>query len=463
MSTAARVGPTVARMLRPGESMQTRGRGDEAARIGDSQTANDASPSTREPGARPHVVVAGAGFGGLSVAKGLKKCHADVTLIDRRNYHLFQPLLYQVATAGLSPADVAAPIRGIVNDQANTRVILGQVTDVDAARREVLLGGKRIPYDYLVLATGARHAYTHDDWELYAPGLKKIEDATQMRAKILMAFEEAEMAEDDEERQGLLTFLVVGGGPTGVELAGAIAELAKRALARDFRNIDPRAARILLLQKADRLLPSFPASLSAIAQRSLERLGVEVQTGVSVDHVDADGAIVSGHHVAARTVICAAGVIASPAGRWLDAEHDRAGRVRVLSDLSVPSHPNIFVIGDTACALGANDRPLPGTAPVAKQQGDYIAGLLRARIAGKRFDAPFRYRHFGNMATIGRSHAVADFGFVRLSGYLAWVLWGVAHVFYLIGFRSKIMVTMTWMWQYLTFQRGMRLITGPSR
>ena len=411
---------------------------------------------------RPRIVIVGAGFGGLTAAKALGRSAARVTIIDRRNYHLFQPLLYQVATVGLSPADIAAPIRGIVRNQANTAVHLGQVTDVDTARREVVLGEKRIPYDYLVLATGARHAYSDDDWEKFAPGLKKIEDATGIRARILMAFERAEASDDGDEQRRLLTFLVVGGGPTGVELAGAIAELAKRVMARDFRKIDPRTARIVLLQSAPRILEVYPERLSEIARRSLEKLGVEVQTDVLVDHVDATGAIVSGRHIDAGTVIWAAGVMASPAGRWLGAERDDKGRVKVNADLSVPGLGNVFAIGDTASVMGERGRPLPGIAPVAKQQGQYLARLIRARIAGRVFRKPFRYRHLGNLATIGRSAAVADLGFLRLSGYVSWVLWGVAHIFFLIGFRNKITVTLNWMWQYLTFHGGMRLITGSA-
>ena len=412
---------------------------------------------------RPRVVIVGAGFGGLSVAKALGRSPARVTLIDRRNYHLFQPLLYQVATAGLSPADIAAPIRGIVRDQSNTEVRLGHVTGIDTAARQVIVEDKRIPYDFLVLATGARHAYNDADWERFAPGLKKIEDATAIRAKILMSFERAEASDDQDERSRLLTFVVVGGGPTGVELAGAIAELAKRVMARDFRRIDPRTARIVLLQSAPRVLEIYPRRLSEIARASLEKLGVEVHTEARVEHVDAAGAVVSGRRIEAATVIWAAGVMASPAGRWLGVERDDKGRVTVRADLSVAGLPNVFVIGDTASVRDGAGRPLPGIAPVAKQQGRYVARLLRARLAGRRFDEPFRYRHFGDLATIGRSSAVADLGFLRLSGYLAWMLWGVAHIFFLIGFRNKITVALNWMWLYLTFQRGMRLITGPVK
>lgn len=370
----------------------------------------------------PRVVIVGAGFGGLSAAKALGRSAARVTIIDRRNYHLFQPLLYQVATAGLSPADIAAPIRGIVRDQANTGVLLGRVSAVDTAARQVIVENKRIPYDFLILATGARHAYSDADWERFAPGLKKIEDATAIRAKILMSFERAEASDDGDEQRRLLTFLVVGGGPTGVELAGAIAELAKRVMARDFRRIDPRGARIVLLQSTPRVLERYPKRLSEIARASLERLGVEVRTDARVEHVDATGAVVSGRRIEAGTVIWAAGVMASPAGRWLGAERDAEGRVKVGADLSVAGLPSVFVIGDTVNVRGKAGRRLPGIAPVAKQQGRYVAKLIRARLAGRRFDQPFRYRHFGDLATIGRSSAVADLGFLRLSGYPAWVL-----------------------------------------
>lgn len=415
-------------------------------------------------GDRPRVVIVGAGFGGLSTARTIGKCGARVTVIDRRNYHLFQPLLYQVATAGLSESDIAAPIRGILRDQANTTVLMGKVTGIDSERRRVLIDGRETPYDYLVLATGARHAYSDDDWEAYAPGLKKIEDATNMRANILMAFERAEVTTDENERSRLLTFVVVGGGPTGVELAGAMAELAKRALARDFRNIDPCQARIVLLQRGPRILPGFSEALSTFARDSLEKLGVEVRTGVNVDHVDQDGAIVSGQCIEARTVIWAAGVMASPAGRWLAAERDARGRVLVEPDLSVPGRPEVFVIGDAASVRNGDGRRLPGIAPVAKQQGRYVGRLIQASIAGRARSGPFRYRHYGSMATIGRSSAVADFCGLSFKGLPAWILWGFAHVYFLIGFRNKLTVMLNWLWLYLTFQRGMRLITSaPER
>ena len=404
-----------------------------------------------------------AGFGGLSLAKGLAGAAVDVTLIDRRNYHLFQPLLYQVATAGLSPADIASPIRSIVGHQENTSVVLGRVTGVDAERREVLLNDRRIGYDYLVLATGARHGYFgHDDWERFAPGLKKIDDATGIRRRILTAFENAETTDDPAERRKLLNFVIVGGGPTGVEMAGAIAELARRALVRDFRRIDPRQARVILVEGGPRVLSSFPEALSAAARRSLERLGVEVRTGTPVSECDGDGVVVGGERIAARTVLWAAGVAASPAAKWLGTAHDRVGRVKVAADLSVSGLPNVFAIGDTALAFDVDGRALPGVAPVAKQQGKYLARLIRARVAKNPAPAPFRYRDYGNLATIGRKFAVADFGFLTLSGFSAWALWSSAHVFFLIGFRNRLVVALSWMWSYVTFQRGARLITGSE-
>lgn len=410
---------------------------------------------------RPHVVIVGAGFGGLSAAVALACSPVSVTVVDRRNYHLFQPLLYQVATAGLSPADIAAPVRHVLRSQTNAEVILGEVTGIDTATRKVRIGPPEaaLDYDYLILATGARHAYVAPAWERHAPGLKDIEDATAMRGRILLAFERAETCADAAERARLMTFVVVGGGPTGVELAGAIAELAKRALARDFRRIDPSSARIVLLEGAPRLLTGFPESLSAYARRALERLGVEVRCGTFVEHVDAAGVSVADETIGARTVIWAAGVQASPAAAWLGATADRAGRVQVAADLSVPGCPGVFAIGDTA-VLADRDPPLPGVAPVAKQQGAHVARVIHAAVAGGPTPATFRYRDYGNMATIGRSHAAADFGWLRVRGYLGWLLWSLVHIFFLIGFRNKVMVMAEWAWAYVTFQKGMRLITG---
>ncbi len=425
------------------------------------EIAQPENPPARTSG-RPHVVIIGAGFGGLSAALRLARVRADITVIDRRNYHLFQPLLYQVATAALSPADIAAPIRGILSRQTNTEVILGTVTGIDTAGRAVLIGGRRVPYDHLIIATGARESYFgHDEWAAVTSGLKNIEDATAMRRRILVAFERAEDCEDEGERRRFLTFVVIGGGPTGVELAGALGELAKAALARDFRHIDPATARIVLVEAGPRLLPSFPPRLSSVAAAALQRLGVEVRLGTAVTSCDRDGAVLGDERLDSRTLIWAAGVAASPAASWLGIEPGRAARVPVGPDLTLPGHPEIFVIGDTAEVAGANG-PLPGVAPVAKQQGAYVAGAIAARIAGKSPPGPFRYRDFGNLATIGRREAVADFGWLRLTGRLAWLTWGVAHIYFLIGFRNRMAVAVDWLWSYLTYQRGARLITGQD-
>lgn len=410
---------------------------------------------------RHRVVVAGAGFGGLTLTRALARDDVDVTLVDKRNYHLFQPLLYQVATAGLSPADIAAPIRSILSRQRNAQVLLGRVTGVDVQGRALLLGEQRVPYDTLVLATGARHAYFgRDEWEPFAPGLKKIEDATRIRRDVLLAFERAEAATGDAEQRALLTFVVIGGGPTGVEMAGAIAELARKALAADFRRIDPALARVILIEGGPRLLAAFPESLSNAARAALERLGVEVRLGAAVTACDAEGVHVGGARIAARSIIWAAGVASSPAAKWLDCPRDRVGRALVAPDLSAPGHPEIFVIGDAAAIAQADGTPVPGIAPAAKQEGLYVARVIRARLGGRKAPPPFRYRHLGDLATIGRGAAVADFGFVRLSGRLAWWLWGGVHIFFLIGFRNRVAVALDWLWSYLTFQRGARLITG---
>jgi NADH dehydrogenase FAD-containing subunit len=429
--------------------------------------ANDAASAgkraeARAPRAvRPQVVIVGAGFGGLAAAHALRNAPVDVTVIDKRNYHLFQPLLYQVATAGLSPAQIASPIRGILRRQRNATVLMGKVGGVDKAGKTVLVDGRRVPYDYLVVATGARHAYFgHDEWEPFAPGLKKIEDATDIRRRILIAFEKAETEIDAAERERLLTFVVIGGGPTGVEIVGAIAELAKTALARDFRNIDPGRARIILVEAGPRVLPSFRASLSGAAERALARLGAEVRTGTPVTAVGADHVMVGDERIETRTVIWAAGVAASPAAKWLGAQKDKAGRVIVNADLTLPGSPEIFVIGDTAAMKDEHGRPVPGIAPAAKQAGAYAARAIRARVAGRDHPGPFRYRHAGDLATIGRKAAVVDFGWLRLRGNPAWWLWGAAHIFFLIGFRNRLTVMMDWFWSYLTFQRGSRLITG---
>jgi len=409
-------------------------------------------------GTLPHVVVLGAGFGGLSTARALAATSVSVTVIDQHNYHLFQPLLYQVATAGLSPTEIAAPIRAILAGQKNARVILGTVIGINKANQVVELDrGKKIRYDILVVATGARHAYFgNDKWEGVAPGLKTIEDATHIRGRILMAFEKAETTADAEERRSLLTFVIVGGGPTGVELAGSIAELARKALANDFRRIDPASARVVLVQAGSRVLPVFPEDLSERARLELEELGVEVRFG-RVTKCDRDGVSLDDTRICARTIIWA-GVAASPAATWLDAEADPAGRVKVCTDLTLPGHPEIFVIGDTALVLDENGKPIPGLAPAAKQQGKYVGAVIKDWLAGKPSREGFRYRHRGSLATIGRKSAVADFGFVRLKGSLAWVLWGAVHIFFLIGFRNRVAVLLNWLWAYVTFKRGVRLI-----
>jgi NADH:ubiquinone reductase (H+-translocating) len=411
---------------------------------------------------RPRVVILGAGFGGLSAAKALAKSSFDVTIVDQHNYHLFQPLLYQVATAGLSPADIASPIRSIMRDARNVSVVLAQVGKIDIGRREVVAENRRLPFDYLIVATGAQHAYFgHDEWEAAAPGLKTIDDATYLRRRILLAFEKAETEPDPAERTRLLNFIVVGGGPTGVEMAGAIAELAKRALARDFRHIDPRQARIILVEAAPRVLTAVDPSLSEAAQRSLRQLGVEIRLGTAVTGCDEGGVHLGAETIESRTIIWAAGVMASRAGQWLGAETDRAGRVKVGADLTVPSDPDIFVIGDVAYVLGADGKPLAGVAPVAKQEGQYVAALLKARLRGKTVP-PFQYRDFGSLATIGRKRAVAQLGRLKLTGFPAWLLWSVAHIYFLIGFRNRLAVALSWAWSYVTFQRGTRLITGLS-
>jgi NADH dehydrogenase len=412
---------------------------------------------------RQRIVIVGAGFGGLSAAHGLAGAEADVTVIDRRNYHLFQPLLYQVATAGLSPAQIAQPIRSILRKASNVRVVLGRVTGVDRARRIVQLEDREVAYDTLVLATGSKHAYFgHDEWEPVAPGLKKIDDATFIRRRILSAFEQAEQTDDPQARRRLMTFVVIGAGPTGVEMSGAIAELAHVALRDDFRTINPRDARIVLVEAGPRVLAAFPATLSEAASRSLARLHVEVRLGKPVTGCDAQGVTIGDERVEAATTIWAAGVAASSAALWLEADKDRVGRVVVGPDFTVPGHPEIFVIGDTAHAPGKDGNPLPGLAPVAKQQGAYVARVLRARLQGGPAPKPFRYRNYGAMATIGRRAAVADFGWMKVDGTLAWLLWGLIHVTFLIGFRNRLVVLLDWLWSYLTFQSGARLITGPG-
>jgi NADH dehydrogenase len=408
---------------------------------------------------RPHVVIVGAGFGGLAAAKRLAGREVDVTLVDRRNHHVFQPLLYQVATAALSPADIAGPIRAIFSRARNVRVVLDEVSGLDPSANQVrLAGGRVLKYDQLILATGARPSYFgRDEWAAAAPSLKSIEDALAIRRKVLLALERAETETDRRRRDAFLTFVVIGGGPTGVEMAGAVAELAGRSVSADFRSITPRCSRVILIEAGNRLLPTFPAELSEAAERSLGKLGVELRIGAPVRDLGEGYVDWNNELILAQTIVWAAGVQASPAAEWLHAEHDGSGRVMVGGDLRVPGHNDIFVIGDSACALGANGRPLPGVAPVAKQQGRYVAD----RILGRR-SGPFIYRDFGNLATIGRSKAVIDMGGIRLSGFIAWLLWSIAHVWFLIGFRSRLAVTLNWLWSYLTYQRSARLITGDA-
>ncbi len=411
--------------------------------------------------ALPHVVIVGAGFGGLETARKLKNAPVRVTVIDRRNHHLFQPLLYQVATAGLSPADIALPVRTVLRDHNNVQVLMDEVEGVDTDARKVFTRRRTLDYDYLVLATGSEPSYLgHEDWRRHAPGLKSVEDAIVTRSKILEAFEQAEMAESDSDRRRLMTFVLVGAGPTGVEMAGAIAELARRALARDFRAIDPRSARIILLEAAATVLPGFSRTLSAYAHRALERLGVEVRCGTQVQEIHADGVIAAGKRLPSHTVIWCAGVKARPVGRWLGAETDNGGRVKVRPDLSLPGAANVFVIGDAAHVPSEHGEPLPGLAPVAKQQGAFVAEVIHSREAGEVRPMRFRYRDRGHLATIGRSAAVADFGWIKLSGWFAWAVWSLAHIYFLIGFRNRMMVFVEWAWAYVTFGRGARLITG---
>ncbi len=411
----------------------------------------------------PRVVIVGAGFGGIACARALRHAPASITLIDQQNYHLFQPLLYQVATAGLSPADIAIPIRAIFRDQFNAKVMLATVTGVDTERREVLGDGLNLPYDHLVIATGATHSYFGQDaWAPFAPGLKRVDDATLVRRRVLEAFEHAEVAASEAERRRLLSFVIVGGGPTGVELAGAIAELARVGMEKDFRNFDPATAEIILVHAGPRLLPAFPESLSEVASRSLADIGVKVLLNSEVHLIDADGVMVKDRRIYSGTVLWAAGVAASPAAKWLNAEADKAGRVKVQPDLSVPHLPDVYVIGDTALANCWKGQPVPGLAPAAKQAGAFVAKVIRAKLRGEPVAHAFSYRHMGSLATIGRKSAVADFGFVRLRGAMAWWLWGIVHVLFLVGSRNRVGVVLNWIWSYVTYRASTRLITGSS-
>lgn len=409
----------------------------------------------------PHLLIVGGGFAGLWAARALARAPIRITLLDRGNHHLFQPLLYQVATAGLSSPDIAAPLRHILRKQANVTVLMGEAVAVDAANKRVRLAdGEHLDFDFLLLASGATHAYFgHDDWAAHAPGLKTLDDALLIRRRILSAFERAEASDDEAERKAQLTFAIVGGGPTGVELAGTLAEIARQTLKREFRRIDPRQARVLLLEAGPRVLSTFPESLSAKAQQQLERLGVEVRTGSAVTHIDADSVTLGDERIATHTVLWAAGVAASPLARSLGVPLDRAGRVPVEPDLSVPGQPQIFVAGDLATLQRENGKPVPGVAPAAKQMGNHVAAAMQARIAG-RATQPFRYQDWGNLATIGRRAAIVDLGKLRFSGFPAWSFWLVAHIFFLIGFRNRMVVLLDWAVAYWTHQRNARIIVG---
>ncbi len=411
----------------------------------------------------PKVVIVGAGFGGLFAAKAMSRLPVELTLIDRHNYHLFQPLLYQVAAAGLAPSDVAWPIRAILRRQRNVSVLLDEVQGVDRDSRQLVLSDSRVDFDYLILATGAKHSYFgNDSWRHSAPGLKSIDDAILIRRRLLLAFEEAEMCEDAVDRERLMRFVIVGGGPTGVELAGTIAELAHHTLAADFRRIDPRSAQVTLIEAGARVLSTFHESSSRYAADALEKLGVDVRVGTLVTHCDASGVMLGEEHLPAATTLWAAGVAASPAGKWLGVAIDQSGRVRVEPNLSIENEPNIFVIGDAATVTDSNGVQVPGVAPAAKQQGQYVARVIASRIQRKKAPHAFRYRNAGNLATIGRKSAVIEFPFVRLKGFLAWWVWGIAHIYFLVGLPSPLMVSFRWFWEYLTYGRGARLITGAE-
>jgi NADH dehydrogenase FAD-containing subunit len=426
------------------------------------KAAIDADKRPPEIGADlPRVVVVGGGFGGMATVRALRSTACHVTLIDRRNHFLFQPLLYQVATAALSPADIALPIRSVLRGQRNIGVRLGEVTGVDLDKRHVLLHDDTVPFDYLVVATGARHGYFgRDEWASVAPGLKSVEDATKMRGRLLRAFEEAESETDIESQRAWLTFVIVGGGPTGVELAGALAELARTGMEQEYHRIDPTTARVILVQSGPRLLPTFSPKSSRRAEDSLRTLGVEVLTGAKVTGIDTEGVAIDGMRIPARTSFWAAGVAASPAAQWLAQEGDRSGRVVVTESLSVPGCPHIFAVGDTAASNGWRGNNVPGLAPAARQQGKYAARVIKAAISNHSAPPPFQYRHFGNLATIGRLSAVAELPGIRLWGAPAWWAWGLAHVLFLAGGRNRMAVMLNWLWAYITYRRGTRLITA---
>jgi NADH dehydrogenase FAD-containing subunit len=427
------------------------------------QTVSPYETASAASAALPRVVVVGAGFAGLELARGLASAPVHLTVIDRHNYNLFQPLVYQVATAALSPADVAVPIRSLMRRQ-KVRVILDELVGVDPMRRIVrTAAGREVFYDYLVLATGSVYNYFgHDDWASLAPAPKTLDDALAIRRRVLLAFERAEAAQDEAERGALLTFVIVGAGATGVEMAGALAELAKATLNRDFTHIDPSAARIMLVEAGPRVLASFPEALGNYAQQALQALGVEIATATKIEKIDADGVVAGGRRIAARTVIWCAGVRATPVASWLGVQQQRHGAVAVEPDLTLSGHPEIFVLGDAAAVKGPDGKNLPGLAAVAQQEGRYAARAIAARLEGKRYDEPFRYRDRGTMATIGRSAAVVDMPHLKLTGVVAWLLWGLVHIFFLIGFRNRVAVLLNWIWAWLTYGRGARLITGDG-
>jgi NADH:ubiquinone reductase (H+-translocating) len=410
---------------------------------------------------KPKIVVVGGGFGGLAAIKELKGVDADITLIDRRNHHLFQPLLYQVATTSLGPSEIAWPIRQLVHRRQEVTTLMGSVVGIDPAAKIVRLeGGTTVPFDYLILATGAQHAYFgHDDWEPFAPGLKTLEDATAMRRRLLMAFERAELEIDPERRKALLTFVLIGAGPTGVELAGAIVELARITLRDDFRKIRPEEARVVLIEAGPRVLANFKPEMSAYAERALRELGVEVMLNTPVTAVQADGVTFATGTIRSETIIWAAGVLASPVANWLGVEADRAGRTKVNPDLSVPGHPNIFAVGDTVTITMPDGKPVPGIGDGAKQGGRHAARVIKARLRGDARELPFQYKHLGDIATIGRSRALIDFGWITLTGWIGWWTWGLAHIYFLIGLKNRIFIALNWLWIYLTGYRSARLIT----
>ena len=414
--------------------------------------------------ARPHVVIVGGGFAGLDAARSLRRADVDVTVVDRHNHHVFQPLLYQVATAALSPGDIASPIRWVLRRQQNVRVLLATVTSVDTSSKVLVLDdGSKLSFDFLILASGAAHSYFgHDEWAQHAPGLKTLDDALAMRRRMLLAFEEAERERDPARRRHLLTFVLIGGGPTGVELAGALAEIARHTLREEFDTIDPESARIVLIEAGPTILPAFPDSLRASARRALRKLGVEVWEHATVTDIKPESVTVGQEPFGAHTIMWAAGVAGSPLGQSLHVPRDRAGRVIVNEDLSVPGYPEIFVVGDLAGFTHQGGRQLPGVAQVAKQQGTHAARNIMRRISSEPV-LPFRYRDPGNMATIGRAHAVADFGWCRVSGFAGWLLWLFVHIMFLVGFRNRLSVLLQWGASYLTYQRSVRLITGNSR